>query len=146
MADEFPRRWLCSGAVRGTKRSDPSALPSSDLDRTKGEEGGRDLRTDLLGIDEMAQPFSAAAILRFSALVLQRESHLGEGKRARGRDEYPIFLRSDQSLRGVADGIDAFFLDIAGYSGRTVLHADGDYLLIALLSLGSQQGLSDVCR
>lgn len=97
-----------------------------------------DLRTDLLRIDETAPSFSATAVLPFSALVLQRGSHLGEGEAARGRYEYPVFLRSDQPLRGVADGIDAFFFDAAlaaGYSrGRIALHANGDYLLIALLS------------
>lgn len=87
------------------------------------------MRTDFLGIDETAQPFSATAVLPFPALVFGRGAHLAEGK-TRRRYEYPIFLRSDQPLRGVADGIDdAFFLDVAlaaGYSrGRTALHANG---------------------
>lgn len=90
----------------------------------------------MLGIDETAQPF--LAVPGFSAFVLQRESHLGIGEAARGRYEYPVFLRSDQSLRGVGE----FFPDIAlaARRGRTVLHANGDYLLIALLSFGVSTG------
>lgn len=108
------------------------------------------MRTDLPGIDEMAQPLSATAGLPLSALVLRRESRLGVGEAARGRYEYPVFLRSDQSLRGVADGIDAFLLDVAlpaSYSrGRAALHANGDYLLIALPSFPVSTGPTCVVR
>lgn len=107
----------------------------------------------MLGIDETTQPFSTTTVLPFSILVLQCDSRLGEGKAARGWYEYLVSLRFDQSLRGVADRIDAFFFDIAlvaGYSrGRTTLHADGNYLLIALLSSsglnGEKKGWSMTC-
>lgn len=105
--------------VRGTKRG-LFFLESNEGVRKGGEI--LNSRTDLLGIDGTAQPFSA--VLRLSALVLQRESRMGVGEATWGRYEYPIFLRSDQSFRGVAD---AFFPAlVAGYSrGRAALHADG---------------------
>lgn len=132
MADEF------HGFVRGPVRGSTStALPSSDFDRTKSEgwdEGEEDfgLRiTDLPGLDEMTQPFSATAGPPFPVLILRREPRLGEDVVAGRRYEYPVFLRFDQPLRSIADGTDAFFPDAAlvvGH-GRAALHANGDYLL-----------------
>jgi len=118
--------WLCSELVRGRPIGTSFLGPRFEWKGNDGETGVEDprLRTDLPGVVEAA--FTATAGLPFSALVLRRESRLGQDKAARGWYEYPVFLRSDQSLRGVADGIGAFFLDVALAAGyirrRAALH------------------------
>lgn len=144
MADEFHEVALFGAGSGSQARFLGASLlgfRSNEKQRTrnKGEED-LGLRTDLPGIDETAQPFSATAGPPFSTLVLRREPCLGGDIATGRRYEYPVFLRSDQPLRGVTDGIDAFFPDVGLTTGhgRAALHVDGDYLLIVLLSHWSQ--------
>lgn len=82
-------------------------------------------RTDLLGIDETVQLFSAMARLPFSTLVLRLKSRLWEDKMTRRRHEYPVFLRSDQSFRSVANGFEFLphvALIVVFSHGPSILH------------------------